>query len=119
MLVHPIFRKLWKCSCQPRHKVFFWLLLKDRLNTRGLLRMKNMHLDSYACELCIWQEEETLEHLFLHCGFAKRCWELLGLIFPPDQVPLDVMQHFRAVLAVPFYLEIIILLCWTIWTERN
>lgn len=43
---HPAFRWLWKSSCQPKHKVFFWLLMHDRINTRGLLRRKNMKLDS-------------------------------------------------------------------------
>ena len=27
----PAFKWLWKSSCQNKHKVFFWLLLKDRL----------------------------------------------------------------------------------------
>jgi hypothetical protein len=35
---HPIFTWMWKSKCQPKHKVFFWLLLKDRLNTRAFLR---------------------------------------------------------------------------------
>jgi hypothetical protein len=35
--VHPAFRWFWNSSCQPKHKVFFWLLIKNRLNTRGLL----------------------------------------------------------------------------------
>jgi hypothetical protein len=39
---HPAFRWLWSCSCQSKHKFFFWLLLKDRLSTRELLKRKNM-----------------------------------------------------------------------------
>jgi hypothetical protein len=35
-----IFTWLWKSSCQPKHKLFFWLLLHDRLNTRNLLGRK-------------------------------------------------------------------------------
>jgi hypothetical protein len=31
------FQWLWKSRCQGKHKVFFWLLLNDRLNTRNLL----------------------------------------------------------------------------------
>lgn len=46
------FKWLWECFCQPKHKVFFWLLLKDRLSTRSILRRKNMHLESYNCVLC-------------------------------------------------------------------
>jgi hypothetical protein len=32
--VHPAYRWLWSLSCQQKHKVFYWLLLKNRLNTR-------------------------------------------------------------------------------------
>lgn len=62
-----IFKWLWKCFCQPKHKVFFWLVLKDRLSTRNVLRRKHMDLDSYTCVLCQSLAEETCEHLFLHC----------------------------------------------------
>ena len=44
--VHPSFRWLWASSYQNKHKVFFWLLLKDRLNIQNLLRRK--HWRSYV-----------------------------------------------------------------------
>lgn len=37
-MVHPDFKRIWKSSCQNKNKVFSWLLLKDRLSTRELLR---------------------------------------------------------------------------------
>jgi hypothetical protein len=40
--VHPVFRWLWKTSCQNKRKFFFWLVLKDRLSTRELLRRKHI-----------------------------------------------------------------------------
>jgi hypothetical protein len=61
---HPIFSWLWKSKCQPKHKVFFWLLLKDRLNTRSFLRQRSIPLDSFTCDNCILQLEETTLHLF-------------------------------------------------------
>jgi hypothetical protein len=36
-----------------KHKVFFWLLLKDRLSTRDLLQRQHLVLGSYTCDLCI------------------------------------------------------------------
>lgn len=78
----PAFKWLWKSSCQNKHKVFFWLLLKDRLSTRNLLRRKTMVLDSYECELCNSRQEETLEHLFLRCPYAIACWNLINLCQP-------------------------------------
>jgi hypothetical protein len=60
---HPIFTWLWKSKCQPKHKVF-WLLLKDRLNTRALPKQRSMPLDSYTCDNCILQVKEMVLHLF-------------------------------------------------------
>jgi hypothetical protein len=36
--VHPCHSWLWKAAPQKKHKVFFWLLIKDRLCTRNILR---------------------------------------------------------------------------------
>jgi hypothetical protein len=47
-----------------RIRLFFLLILKDRLNTIALLRKRNMTLDSYTRNNCILQKEETTSHLF-------------------------------------------------------
>jgi hypothetical protein len=76
--VYPIYRWLWKSKCQPKHKVFFWLLLKDMLNTRSLLR-RSIELESYTYKNCILQREEIVSHLFLRCNYARRCWQLVSI----------------------------------------
>ena len=38
-----------------------------------------MVLDSYVCELCIWQRQETVLHFFIRCNFAKACWTSIGI----------------------------------------
>jgi hypothetical protein len=60
----PIFIRLWSSKCQRKHRVFFWLL-QDKLNTRDRLRRRHMELDSYICENCIFQRQETVYHLFI------------------------------------------------------
>lgn len=59
-----LFTKIWKTANRLRHKIFFWLLLHDRVNTRNLLNRKNMFLESYDCVFCNEHSEETLRHLF-------------------------------------------------------
>jgi len=49
--VHPL-------SCQYKHKVFFWLLLRDRFTTRELNKRKNMGFPSYDCVLCTQPKEK-------------------------------------------------------------
>jgi len=41
------------------HKVFFWLLISDRLNTKYILRRKSMELQSYDGVFCVNRNEET------------------------------------------------------------
>lgn len=63
-LVPPHFQWIWNNSCQPKHKIFFWMVLHDRINTRNLLRRKTFHLESYNCAVHTCQHEETLFHFF-------------------------------------------------------
>jgi hypothetical protein len=44
--------------------------IRDCLGTRNILRRKTMILDSYDCELCNTDSEETLAHLFLTLTFC-------------------------------------------------
>jgi GH15 family glucan-1,4-alpha-glucosidase len=43
--VHQIFKWICRSCYQMKQKVFFWLL-QNRLNTRGMLRRRNMVLDT-------------------------------------------------------------------------
>ena len=60
----PLFNWMWASNNLGKHKFFFWLLLRDRINTRNLLRRKNMDLQNYNCVLCNSDGEETSMHLF-------------------------------------------------------
>lgn len=118
--VHPIYTWLWKSICQIKHKVFFWLLLKNQLSTRELLRRKQMELDSYTCELCILQKTESMAHLFLRCNFAKACCNSIGITITTTRPVQDsIFRQIRSRLAVPFFMEIIIVMTWSIWTTSN
>jgi hypothetical protein len=50
--VMPALDWMWKGCCQQRHKVFFWLLIHNRLNTRALLQRKNFMLTDYSRIMC-------------------------------------------------------------------
>jgi len=117
-VVNDAFRWLWNSSCQNKHKVFFWLLMKDRLSTRELLRRRNMELPDYTSVCCSQQVDESSTHLFIFCPFAQACWGLLDL--PIDQEgPFAALEQFRTQLHVPFFMEIIIVMSWCIWMQRN
>jgi hypothetical protein len=116
---HPVFNWLWKSKCQPKHKIFFWLLLQDKLNTRDRLRRRHMSLESYTCENCILQKMETVYHLFLRCSFAKNCWASIGIFPPRISCPQRAINRIMKQLSVSGAMEIIILMAWSIWKCRN
>jgi hypothetical protein len=59
------FPKIWKCRCTMRIKLFGWLTLVNRLNTRDILRRKNLlQGHSSFCTLCQDVRVEDIEHLF-------------------------------------------------------
>jgi hypothetical protein len=86
----------------PSTRFFFWLLLQDRLNTRGLLRRKHIQLDPYVCELCILQKEEKLRHLFLRCPFAKNCCMSIGVSVLSWLRPERATRHIKRSLGLSF-----------------
>jgi hypothetical protein len=78
-----------------------------------------MQLDSYDCELCLLQKEEKLRHLFFKCPFDKNCWNLIGVFVPTLLKAEKAARHIKRALGLPFAMDIIIVMCWCIWTERN
>ena len=102
-----------------KHKVFFWLLLKDRINTRDILQRRGMLIESVTCDLCILQRRETAVHLILRCNFAQACWASIGVNYVTTRPMHQILRRIRSSLGVPFATKIIILMCWSIWTIRN
>jgi hypothetical protein len=80
IIPHVAFKWIWKSKCTPKFKFFCWLLLSDRLNTRNMLKRRQMHLNaSFNCPMCSNSTEETVEHLFFHCPFSKSCYGKLQM----------------------------------------
>jgi len=73
-----------------------------------------MILPDYNCVCCANQVEESSEHLFIHCPFAQSCWATLGIQVGQDD-PFSTLEQIKLQLNVPFFMEIIILMCWCIW----
>lgn len=73
-----------------------------------------MFLQSYDCVLCDSSVEETVDHFFLHYDLARECWNLLGLTVPQSQGPFQILENFKAQLNIPFFMEIIIIMSWSI-----
>lgn len=118
--VHAAFRWLWRSSCIPRIKVFGWLLLSDRLNTRNMLKRRHFNIGSNLdCLLCETHVEETVEHLFFHCAFSKICWRHLGIEWGDNDHRLNLVDHGKNRWTRPMFIEIFLVAAWSLWKERN
>ena len=109
----------WKGRSRLKHKIFFWLVVQNIINTRALLQRKGFNLDCFHYACCNIRTPETTLHLFWDCSFAHRCWitiipfEMRGTSFY-NETSLALQQ-----LPKEFGLEIIILGLWHIWKLRN
>jgi hypothetical protein len=114
--VHPIFKWLWKAKAQKKHKVFFRLLLKDRLITQNILRRKNKELPSYDCfmHICSRRDSSTYLHRLPFCSSKGS----IQLVIPQGD-PIEILESFKNQLSGSFFMDIIILMSWCIWMERN
>jgi hypothetical protein len=111
---------LWKSGCMPKIKLFSWLLLNNRLNTRNILRRRGKFLEEgYNCVLCLDLIEETLDHLFFFCSSSEARWFAIGISWDEGadihERILIAKRHF----GLPFFMEVVMIGAWCIWNERN
>jgi hypothetical protein len=62
---------------------------------------------------------ESVNHLFLERDFARACWGLLGLTVTSSPCPFQRFRSFKEQINKKFFMEIIIIMCWCIWSARN
>ena len=77
-----------------------------------------MILPYYNCVCCQHGTVENIVPLFVTCPFATACWGAMSL-----QVwfaePFSVREDFCLQLQVPFFMDILITMSWSIWMQRN
>ena len=97
-MVDEAFGWLWKAKSPIKFKMFGWLLLVDRLNTRNMLKRRHFVVmgGNYACMFCQNPPEETVEHLFFHCTFSKECWWRLNICWATVGNRLDLVEQLKA-----------------------
>jgi hypothetical protein len=110
----------WKSRCTMKHKVFAWLMLVDRLNTRDMLRRRHFNIGSvFSCLTCSSGMDETRNHLFFTCEFSAECWERLGVAWDTSRSADDMISDAKQTWNKPLFMEMMILGAWNIWKIRN
>ena len=60
-----------------------------------------------------------MDRLLFHCPFATACWSLLFAVIPGTSDPCVIVESLKMQLRQPFFMEIIVTMCWSIWMMRN
>eukprot|EP00253_Pinus_taeda_P036032 PITA_36032 len=121
---------IWKLEAIPKVKFFNWLLLKGKVLTAENLKKRGIIGPSICPNCC--SAEEIIQHLFLDCPFARRCWinlSSLGNINwqPHQSIPETILEwrkncpwkDKRSKLVKRIWAIIPHNLLWKIWLTRN
>lgn len=121
--------RIWKSWAPGKCKFFMWLVAHDRCWTADRLARKGLPHHEH-CLLCD-QEEETINHLLLHCVFSREVWfrvlqGLGGLQAVAPQLTETSLEDWwntacsRVEGPVKKGLNsVIILVAWSLWIHRN
>jgi hypothetical protein len=114
------FSWIWKAKIAKKLKIFVWLVFRDRINSRNLLRRKNFSIGgNYSCVLCSLELEELTYHLIFQCSFAERCWDLLNIHWDHNLGFFDTFQKAKSEWQLGYFMETFAIEAWKIWKIRN
>jgi hypothetical protein len=113
--------KLWKIRAPLKVTIFLWYLRKGVLLTKDNLARRNWIGDT---KYCFCHHEETIDHLFFDCQFARFVWSFFhcaSSIPKPSNAAHMLGQWLQG---LPRDMQSIALLgvaalCWSIWLCRN
>lgn len=115
---------IWEVDTSPKIRHFLWKANSSALATGAVLQSRGMAANP-CCKRCGALETEL--HVFLHCPFAAKVWELVPSMFKPESESIESMgallQHCRKMISLPpsgvgstpLYPWIL----WVLWTNRN
>jgi hypothetical protein len=71
--------------------------------------------------MCEHDELGSKNHMFFHFPFTKLCWQYLcPSLTPTQQIDIQsIIASLKNELKVPFFMELIVLTTWAIWTTPN
>ena len=98
-------------------------MIQGALPVGAELQRRGMN-SAALCPRC--KLEESAEHIFFHCPFAKEVWRLIPLNVPvhlaDDADIKSIMVIFRSLLCLPptgITTPVLPWICWSLWTARN
>ncbi|VAI35701.1 unnamed protein product [Triticum turgidum subsp. durum] len=107
---------VWASKVPIKVKIFAWLLLSDRLNTKANMLRKHI-AQSAACPRCQDPHEDAL-YLISTCSYATQVWTSQGLQAPTSID--DLLQHPPLQGLNPnIWPSVALTISWKLWDSRN
>lgn len=116
------YRFLWKVRIPQKIKIFLWLIIRNRILSKGNLKNRNWRGGTDCCFCGLF---ESTNRLFFECSVAKYIRRLIQIALNLKSIPNDTGLLFVSWL-MGFDKKIrklIVIGCgavhWTIWKSRN
>ena len=118
-------RIIWSLDVPTKVGFFAWEASWGRVLTQDQLKKRGWILAN-RCSLCC-AEEETINHILVHCSKAKVLWDLVFSLFGVNWVlpstvrdtPLGRCVSFKDKKHRKVWRAAPLCLFWTVWKERN
>jgi hypothetical protein len=113
-------RNLWTWDCPLKVKLFFWLVVENKVLTWENLQKKGWKGPG-KCYLCR-DKGETSNHIFVTCSFTITVWEEVKKLLKFNHgwagtSVIECMQNWYS--QNQNYPFLPALICWNIWLDRN
>lgn len=117
-------QRVWKTKTPSKIQHFLWKSLSRCLATGSNLKRRHIINDS-ICKRC-FLEEETEDHLFFGCLYAKQIWRASGIHLTVFNDPMATLEDkikacfdFVSSTRLAHFQNLPIWILWNIWKSRN
>ena len=116
------YKFLWKSKLPHKIKVFFWLVVRNKILTKDNLK-KRCWIGSLNC--CFCGVDESIDHLFFQCPIAQYMWRVIQVALNLRMIPKNIKNLYDNWLCKPKdkMAHLVLFGCgalfWAIWRTRN
>ncbi|KAF4382102.1 hypothetical protein F8388_001247 [Cannabis sativa] len=113
-------RNIWNRMVLPKHRFIGWQIVNNQLLTRDNLS-QFLPISSPLCPVCC-QENESHQHLFVHCCFTRKLNGEINNWCGQFEWPVDLNRWFSKTasnLQEKIIDTVILATLYTVWTNRN
>jgi hypothetical protein len=81
------YKFLWKSKLSQKIKVFFWLVIRNKILTKDNLKKRNW---KGSDECCSCGGMKSIDHLFFKCSVAIFVWRVVQIALNLDYIPKNI-----------------------------